>query len=219
VFRSKLFVPAAALLGAMTLSGCNLVMSPTPVFGAADMAGAPVMKPGLWASPDKDCKDFDETKPASQWPGCASGSVMKDGKAWSVGHADKASPYVIAAGDPAVMQAKADLSDMSGQGVSVATKGPIYLFIAMKPLDHDGAGRVIRAEGWFVQCGPPPPKPADKDANDPKAYGTKHPLPGMIMDNGACSPKDKSAVRGAAGPSRAWADPVMQMHWVRDAEN
>jgi hypothetical protein len=209
-----------AVLAATTLGGCNLVMSPTPVFSAADATGAPVLKSGLWASPDKDCS-VDESKPGADWPSCASGSVIKDGKAWAVGHPDKASPYIIAGGDPSVMQAMADLSDMSGQGASVTQKGPIYLFIAMKPLARDGAGRVTKAEAWFVQCGPPPPKPKDGTpaASDPKAYGTRHPFPGLVMDNGECSPRDKAAVLNAAGPSRAWADPVMQMHWVRDGEN
>jgi hypothetical protein len=220
VIRTKLFVLAAAILGAMTLSGCNLVMSPTPVFTTADAAGAPPLKSGVWASPDKDCK-LDEAKPAAEWPSCASGAIIKDGKAWAVGHADKATPYVLAAGEPRVMQAVADISDVAGQGVTVSQKGPIYMFIALKPVSHDDAGAITRAEAWFIQCGPPPAKPKDGSAasNDPKAYGTKHPLPGMTMDNGECSPKDKAAVRGAAGPSRAWADPVMEMHWVRGGEN
>ena len=119
------------------------------------------------------------------------------------------------------MQAIADLSGMNGANVTVTEKGPIYLFIAVKPTAQDGEARITKAEAWFIQCGPPPPKPKDgsPDTNDPKAYGTKHPLPGMVMDNGECSPKDKAAVRGAAGPSRAWADPVMEMRWVRGGEN
>ena len=195
-------------------------MSAKPVFDATDMVGAPPLKPGVWASPDPGCS-FDEAKPAAEWPSCASGAVIQGDKAWAVGHSDKASGYILAGGDPRVMQAIADLSDMSGSNVTVTEKGPIYLFIAVKPLARDGDGRITRAEAWFIQCGPPPPKPKDgtPDATDPKAYGSKQPLPGLTMDNGECAPRDKAAVRGAAAPSRAWADQLMQMHWVRDGEN
>ncbi|HWE46966.1 MAG TPA: hypothetical protein VG407_13155 [Caulobacteraceae bacterium] len=220
MFRAKPVVLALATLGAMALSGCNLVISAKPVFDAADASGAPGFRPGVWASPDQGCS-FDEAKPAGEWPSCASGAVIMDDKAWAVGHKEKASAFILAAGDPRVMQAIADLSDMNGSNVTVTEKGPIYLFIAVNPLAKDGDGRITKAEAWFIQCGPPPPKPKDGTpaSNDPKAYGTTQPLPGMTMDNGECSPKDKAAVRAAAGPSRAWADQLMQMHWVRAGES
>jgi hypothetical protein len=206
------------MLGALTLSGCNMVMSAAPMFSVADAAGAPPLKPGVWASPDPSCS-FDKAKPASEWPSCASGAVISGDKAWAVGHPEKASPYIMASGDPRVMQAIADISSMASAGVTVSEKGPIYLYIALKPTAHDGDGRITAADAWFIQCGPPPPKPKDDAANDPKNYATKHPLPGMVMDNGECSPKDKAAVRNAAAASRAWAEQLMQMYWVRDGEN
>ena len=220
MFRTKLAVLAAAMLGALALSGCNMVMSAAPMFTVEDMVGAPPLKPGLWASPDADCK-FDAGKPAAEWPGCASGAVIEGDKAWAIGHPEKASAYILAAGDPRVMQAIADLSDAGSQNVTVTAKGPIYLYIAVKPTAKDADGKITRAEAWFIQCGPPPPKPKDgsPETNDPKAYGTKQPLPGLVMDNGECSPKDKAAVRNAAGPSRAWAEQLMHMYWVRDGES
>ena len=220
MIRSKLAALALAALSAFALGGCNLVMSSQPVFDASDAAGAPGFKPGIWASPDQGCS-FDETKPAAEWPACASGAVIKGDKAWAVGHPEKASPFILAAGDPRVMQAMADLSSMADSNVTVSEKGPLYLFIAVKPLAKDGSGQITRAEAWFIQCGPPPPKPKEgsPEANDPKAFMTKQPLPGMVMDNGECSPKDKAAVRNAAAASRAWSDQLMQMHWVRDGES
>jgi hypothetical protein len=217
--RSKLLFLCAFLAASFSLGGCNLVISPTPVFTAADAEGAAPLKPGLWASPDKNCQ-FDEAKPASEWPSCAQGSVITPTQAYGVGSPEKATPYVLASGDPRVLQAIADLSDKGSENASVKTNGPIYMFIAVKPLASDMQGRIIKAEAWFIQCGPPPPKPKDNspDAMKPEAYATKHPLPGMKMDNGACAPADKAAVRNAAGPSRKWADQLMTLHWVRDGD-
>jgi hypothetical protein len=201
-------------LAALTLGGCNLVMSDKPVFTPADAEGAAPLRPGVWAAPDAGCA-FDEAQPVAAWPKCAGGSVVTPTEAWGADDPSKHNAYVLAAGDPRVLQAVADIS--TSDNVS-APKGPIYLFLAVKPLASDGQGRIVKAEVWIIQCGPPPPPPkADaKEQPKPEDYATKHPLPGMIMSDGACSPRDKAAVLGAAGPSRAWAEGVMTLHWVRD---
>ena len=48
-----------------------------------------------------------------------------------------------------------------------------------------------------------------------KGMVTEHPLPGLKVSNGECTPADKAAVLNAATPSRAWADNVGELHWVR----
>ena len=68
--RAHILILVAA---ALMLGGCNLVVSQTPVFRAADAAGAPPFKPGLWASPGPGCT-FDESTPFDAWPKCANGS-------------------------------------------------------------------------------------------------------------------------------------------------
>jgi hypothetical protein len=213
---------AAVVAAAITLGGCNLVVSTTPLFTAADAAGAPPLRPGVWSSADPDCK-FDESQPAASWPKCANGSIISATEARGVADAAKPSPYILAAGDPRIMQAAADISagpGSPGTEASVKQDGPLYFYLALVPLATDAQGRIIKAEAWFIQCGPPPPKPKDgkTDSIKPEDFATKRPLPGMTMGGGMCTPKDKAAVHGAAGPSRAWSDQMLKTRWVRDGD-
>jgi len=206
---------------ALMLGGCNLVVSQTPVFQATDAAGAPPFKPGLWASPDPGC-DFKESAPLDSWPKCANGSEIhadaimatvdptavtatSDNKAAS-GPKKVALPYVLAAGDPLVMQV-----DLHIPEAGLGQLGFFY-FVAVKPTRFDDDGRITAAQMWPIQCGPPPPPQTTQTAV------TQHPLPGLKVDNGECTPVDKAAVRNAATPSRAWADNVGELHWVRVAK-
>ncbi len=206
---------------ALTLGGCNLVMSKIPVFTAADAAGAPPLRPGVWAGAEKDCA-FDEHQPATNWPHCAGGSVISADAAFDPSDPKTASPYILASGDPRVMQILVDFGGLDqGKPASGSADGDkkVHIFLGLQPLDHDGAGRITRAELWFIQCGPPPPKstaakPADS-ANGAQ-FATQHPLPGMTMEGDDCTPSGKAAVRAAARPSRAWDDQRKVIHWVRD---
>ncbi|MFI4975700.1 MAG: hypothetical protein ACHP84_14260 [Caulobacterales bacterium] len=217
--RSGPWLRLAAIFAAAGLAGCNLVVSHTPIFTEADANGAPKLKPGVWAAPEPDCK-FDETQPAASWPSCASGSVVTATHMKSPvdpAHPPTAAkpntpyPYVLAAGDPPVVQVMAPTAGDSG------LVGPLYFFIALKPLSRDAGGLVDKAEQWPIQCGPPPPKPkaGSTEAGKTESYVTDHPLPGMTVDGSLCTPRDKAAVLDAAQPSRAWTDPIQVTHWVR----
>ena len=70
---------ALALAALFLLTGCNVVLTKAPLFTAADEAGAPPMKPGVWAFEDADFK-FDEHQPIVAWPDCAGGGVVGPGQ-------------------------------------------------------------------------------------------------------------------------------------------
>jgi hypothetical protein len=225
--RAHILILVAA---ALMLGGCNLVVSQTPVFRAADAAGAPPFKPGLWASPGPGCT-FDESTPFDAWPKCANGSEIRpdalvatvDPTAVTASSDSKAGSgpkkvdlqYVLAAGDPRVMQV-----DLHIPEAGLGQLGFFY-FVAVKPTRFDDDGRITAAQMWPIQCGPPPPPQTSQTANGSdmtKGMVTQHPLPGLKVDNGECTPADKAAVLNAATPSRAWADNVGELHWVRAAK-
>ena len=221
---SRLFV-SMLLLAALGLGGCNLVMSEKPMFSLNDTAGAPGLRPGVWAAPDADCK-FDPTKPADEWPKCASGSVLgatttrpisrkADAEENNTNLNPEPTPYLLVAGEPRILQVAVTFPNDKGK------KATFYLYMGINPLARDSEGRIIKAEGWFVQCGPPPPKDAKPhaDAAVGDAFVTRKPLPGMKVSKGGCEPRDAAAVRGAVIPSRAWADTINPTYWVRDGEN
>jgi hypothetical protein len=216
----------ALLAAALLLGGCNLVVSETPVFSAADAAGAPPLKPGVWAAPQPNC-DFKPSAPLAQWPKCAGGAAITptailatadpsllatpDQPASAAAKTMKV-PYVLAAGDPRVMQIHFVLP------IDPAIKAAFFYFIALKPIAHDADGRITDAQVWLIQYGPPPPPSADSSgAKAEQGAITDHPLPGMTVTKGKCNPTDKAAVINAALPSRAWAgDQLGVLHWVRD---
>jgi hypothetical protein len=219
---------AIALLAVtLLLGGCNLVVSETPVFSTVDATGAPPLRPGVWAAPQPDC-DFKPSEPLDRWPKCAGGAAITpdailaatdDPSSLSAaGQAPPADakppmrvPYVLAAGDPRVMQIHFVLP------IDPAIKAAFFYFIALKPTAHDADGRITAAEAWLIQCGPPPPPSVDSSGKPNQGGLTDHPLPGMKVEKGECTPSGKAAVVGAALPSRAWADnQVGMLRWVRD---
>lgn len=220
-------VRALPLLAAvLALGGCNLVVSEKPVFTAADAAGAPALRPGVWSATQPGC-DFKSSDPVAAWPKCAGGGVitataiMASVESSGAGPPDQPPPttakpqttipYVLAAGDPRVMQINFKLPPEAGVGSA------LYYFVAIKPAAPDARGRIVQAEIWPIQCGPPPPaKPASAGADADQGGITDHPLPGMTVAQGLCSPVDKAAVVNAAKASRAWADQVGTLRWVRD---
>ena len=218
---------AALVAAALALGGCNLVVSPTPVFSAADAGGAPPLRPGVWAAPQPNC-DFKPADPLAAWPQCAGGAVITDTA--FVAAVDPSSlgtssqppapaaakpqmnvPYILAAGDPRVLQIDMELP------LDPAAKTRFFYFVALRPTARDADGRIVAAEMWPIQCGPPPPpKPASSSGEVDQGNVTDHPLPGMKVDKGMCTPADKAAVLNAAVASRAWADQTGALHWVRD---
>ncbi len=224
VFR---LMTCLVLFACAGLGGCNLVLSEKPMFTAADAAGAPPMREGVWAAPEKDC-EFDRAKPADEWPKCASASLIgaattraikskeSDGVEVKTNISQEAAPYILASGDPRVLQVAIEVDGKDGK------KEVLFAYLALEPLAFDREGRIVRAQGWLIQCGPPPPKGARPrpGAKSEDAFVTRHPLPGLKVENGNCTPRDKAAVRGAAKPSRAWmTEEPKPTFWVRDGTN
>jgi hypothetical protein len=93
----------------------------------------------------------------------------------------------------------------------------LFYFAALKPVARDGDGRIVEAEVWPIQCGPPPPaKPGAAGADADQGGITDHPLPGLKVADSVCMPLGKDAVFNAAKASRAWADKLGTLRWVRD---
>ena len=217
-----LFVLAAALM----LGGCNMVYAEQPLFTAADATGAPTLRPGLWSKRAADCV-FDAAKPIAEWPECADPVLVTPARIGDPGKPDKQGPYLLAGGDPRVMQMELTLD---------AEKPPIWIFIGLKPLKSDAQGRITEARTWMVQCGPPPPPPAATPAppanETPEqaeariqaeiaatmaAGVTLEPLPGLEVKEGMCIARERAPVRNATQASLAWDDGEESIiYWVRD---
>jgi hypothetical protein len=226
---------AAIVAGLALLCACNVVVTKDPLFAQKDAAGAPALRPGVWMFfKDADCQ-VDEAKPFTQWPDCVGGGlVTADGvrahKANAPPDQLEDSPFVLASGEPRILQAQVDVdlsltaeASASGGATATASGGGStharpYGYAAVRPTKLDSEGRIVAFTLWPVQCGPPPPK--DKDGND-VAPATLHPLPGMVMGKGdaVCTTASVDALRGAAKASEAWAArPLRESRWIRDAE-
>ncbi|MDB5469792.1 MAG: hypothetical protein JWR84_1352 [Caulobacter sp.] len=208
---------AAAGLAA-SLSACNMVITTEPTFLAEDQ-GTPALREGLWVNPEKDCK-FDIKARPTKWPECAHWVVIKGSAMTGVSEKGEAFnvPFVLAAGDPRVLQIRID-DDKKGDDGKAAT---LYAYMGLKPLKTDREGRIVAYSGWMVQCGPPPPKDAKKPDGNPR-YGSLEPSPGMIMDDdlSGCAPESKAALIGAAGLSEHFEDGGANgedSRWVRDGD-
>ena len=134
------------------LGGCNMVTASRPLFAAADSAGAPRLRPGLWTHPDAGCA-FDTATPAHTWPDCAGSVVVRPtyfrgvrfGSAAPKADADKAMPadavpYVLAGVYPSVLQVR----------IGDAGRAKQYVFEGLRPTKLDGAGRTGGVPGCHV---------------------------------------------------------------------
>lgn len=214
-----------SILSLGLLSACNVVLTKQPLFTAADEAGAPPLRPGVWVLRDPDCS-FDETQPMTTWPDCAGGMIYRDGQALGVSRKDgkttwERQPLVIAGGDPRIAQVRVrlDLSAGSGHDTS-GQNADLYGYAAVQVLKTGAAGRITAFSYWPVMCGPPPPPPPP-NAKPEVAFqlGTKKPLPGLEMKKGeaVCTTSSVPALRNAAKASVAWREKEMTAHWVREA--
>ena len=127
----------ACLLALALLTGCNLVITHKPMFTAADGAGAPSLRPGLWRMEiGEDKCQVDESRPLSEWPSCGGGMVVGAG---TVSYFDrdgdtpvfKTDPLVLAAGQPILGQVKLSLSG------SIKLTGDAYAYVAVRPTKLD----------------------------------------------------------------------------------
>ena len=232
---ATLLRPALIAAGLALLSACNVVMTKEPLFTQADSAGAPNLRPGVWIFfKEADCK-VDESRPFTEWPDCAGGGLVKGNsveghKAGAPPDQLEDTPFVLASGDPRIMQLQVDV-DLSVQADASASGGDAtastsssaahsrpYGYAAVRPTKFDAEGRITAFRFWPVDCGPPPPK--DKNGED-VAAATLKPLPGIEMKPGdaVCTTRSVSALRNAAKASEAWApQPRGDSHWIRDAQ-
>lgn len=198
----------ALALAAVMLGGCNAAITTKPLFTAADEAGAPEIRAGVWrfdAGPP--CK-VDETRPLIEWPDCAAGAALKRGLA---GFYDRKTgspvltyqPLVLTAGTPRIAQ-----SEIVVSGALKLDANP-YGYAGVRPTRFDNEGRITAIAFWVVQCGPPPP------GGDGM---TARPLPGMIMkkDDPVCIAASPQALRAAAAVSEPWSPKPLTARWIRD---
>jgi hypothetical protein len=196
---------AAALLAASAFlaTGCNGVVSSTPLIGPADAAGAPKLRAGLWrvtSDPKKPCA-VNERKPFRTWPDCAGALVVKadavvgydkDKGRWT----PTSFPYALAAESPVVMQVE-DVKSTTEQR---------YQFMWLRVTKTDAQGRITGVEGWRIGCSPPP-----------GPDGAKRPLyPGLTDLKSDCTAGSQQALFDAAKASQRDAGDMSSAHWVRD---
>ena len=194
----------------LLLGACNVVVTKEPLLTAADEAGAPPMRPGVWRMEglDQPCQ-VDESRPLIEWPKCAGGVVIKQG---AVGFYDRdgetpawtSQAFVLAAGMPRIGQAQAKISG------DVKVGSDPFIYFGAQPTKNDAVGRITAMSIWPVQCGPPPP--------GDKAESTAHPLPGIEMNPGdpVCTTSSVAVLRAAAKASEPWVPKTVHARWVRD---
>jgi len=215
-----------AFAGLALLAACNVPVTKAPLFFAADEAGGPRLRPGVWQLGREDVCRFDPGKPFNEWPDCAGAGVVSPGQV--IGHDAKkpkdeleTTPFIFAAGDPRIIQVKfkteGAVSMESGDQHSSSPTGQVWLYgyAAGRPTKTDAQGQITAVSYWLVLCGPPPPE--NRNGAD-TAFGTLHPFPGMKMKpgDGACEPQSAAALRAAAHASERYKERPMEAHWLRD---
>jgi hypothetical protein len=203
------------LAAALVLAGCNLVVTPAPLFLASDHPAGPLPRLGVWRTEQKPDCAFDAAGPMAGWPECAGGVALRDGGI--AGYYDRASgkpvwkiePMLFVPGVPMIGQAQVTVS-----GDVIPMSKP-YAYVGVRPITTDPEGRIVAMSIWPVQCGPPAP-------GDTMSM-TKSLLPGLSAKPGdlACTTSDPAALRAAAAASEAWAPETMRgkWAWVREGEN
>lgn len=201
----------AVVAAAAVLSACNIVVTETPMYAQADASGAPQLREGVWAMLEGDCK-ADVTADPSTWPECAEPVTIQDGKFSGKNKEgeEETLPYILAAGDPRVMQIELIEPD---------SKVTLYFYTGVEPLKVDDKGRITAFKAWMVQCGPPPAKDA-KRANGQPRFVSETPTEGMQVDpeETMCMPVDKAALARAAAASKGYEDDKgSRAIWAREA--
>jgi hypothetical protein len=213
------------VLGLLLLGGCNMVVTKTPLFAKSDTAGVPQLRPGVWIEQSGKPCDVDVSKPLADWPDCAKGAIVLDGKlgGYNVDANGKktwtTTDLLMVGGAPRVMQVQ--MQDLDVKGLGDVPLGPMYLYMAVRPTKTDESGRITAYTAWPVLCGPPPPPDVKTPAGGTRS-GTLQPLQGLTMDSddNNCTTTSQGAVRAAAGASEKWTPPdtLSVEHWVRDGD-
>lgn len=207
----------AIVVLALGLQACAMVGSDKALFSSADTRGAPVLRPGLWAMPDADCKDFDPAKPVSEWPACANlikvdAAVISGAQKQDDGSMKTMTlAYILAAGEPRVLQLTAPADKKPDD--------PNFLYVGVRPTKVDGQGRVVEIQAWLALCEPP-------DSKALTAPHRIHPLPGLTptKDGKGCLADKPGPVRDAVKASEGWlkadgnGDVIISIRWVKDGD-
>lgn len=204
-----------ALVAGLALSGCSMVTSDRPLFGAADSTGAPVLRPGVWAMPGEANCTFDPKAPSATWPKCANPTVVS-ATTFSNGGAPGEGPqtlaYLLAGGDPPVLQVAAPVGEKDG---------PAIIYAGLRPTAFDDRKQVTALKVWLALCSKPVTSGGDGVARPTNL------LPGLTLRPGGgqeCVAKEKGPVRNAVKQSEIWLasggknDFSLDARWVRDGE-
>jgi hypothetical protein len=117
-------------------------------------------------------------------------SKTKEGWSW------ESAPYLIAAGDPPILQFRDTPSS--------------YQYLWLRVGRTDDQGRAVLVRGWRVLCGPP---------STPASGGKAAVYPGLTDANGNCVAASREALRAAAKSiEEDDATDVFDAHWVRDGD-
>jgi hypothetical protein len=217
---------AAGVVTALSVCGCNMVTSRSPVFSLKDTTGAPALKPGVWGiekcfgvGRDKACREVPEVIVTPTELRQAMPRTLPPG----MKPVDARADYLIVSGAPPIMQVELHASIPAGAipflGASSADE--LY-YLALSPTASDADGRITGADVWPVECGP---HPKEGDANyglmDEQGAVTNHPAAGLKMVGAfLCVPRTVADLRRAAVASRSYSDDLNQdiqtLHWVSD---
>ena len=116
------------------------------LFLPKDAAGAPFLKPGLWVERSQDCR-FDESASSATWPNCAAWMVVRPSVMITHHHglppdSLQTDGFVLSSGYPRVLQLGAPFRQHAWG----------YDYRGLRPLAVDGAGAIISARLWSVDC-------------------------------------------------------------------
>jgi hypothetical protein len=200
----NLFRIVLAILAAAALSGCELVVSKTPLIALADTQGAVMPREGWWILVDDTCR-FDARKPVRRWPGCVDSALVRPGATQGFSAVQgfnvergvwESYPCLMTPGEPQLIQCE-DRRD----------EGSVYYYYGLKPVKQDEGGRMTEAMVWFAQCG------QSDEAAEAKARRASE---GLSPDGetGNCIAADAAAVRAAVVASQGADSP--HLRWVRD---
>jgi hypothetical protein len=220
----------AGSLLALGLGACSVVSTERPMFGPTDARGAPVLKAGLWALPERGCRFKPRADPV-KWPDCVQALEIRAGQIRDlkpdteaqrkhqarVG-GDKPMSFLLAAGDPPILQVQS-----SGEGA------PSYFYFGLRPLASGVDGAIIRARGWIALCkdpnapapapvqalppAPSPAKPVPKGRRPGKGAKVEPPPPppnGLLagltpVPGRGCTATTAASIARAVAANEAWA--------------
>ena len=228
VRRGLAFAAVASV--SMALTACDVAMSPNPTLTSADASKQLVLKPGLWRS--STCAD---SAPATA--SCPKLEVSADGVSGLVAQKNvppnladlyaRPQPYVIADGHPPVLQLRYPTGGaLLVKGPDAVTPAdqdkPFYVFLGLEPQARDAFGYVVRFKAWPVLCGPPAKVRIGQEGaakGSPYPGPTQSPFEGVTPTGLSCTIKDRAALHHAADLSRTYVGPLMELHWVGDADS